>query len=54
MKIQQISSATFSQPNAWVATVMSATAIGRLKSTHFYINKIIKIIVLNGFVSFFI
>ena len=30
MKIQQISSATFPQPNAWVATVMSATAIGRL------------------------
>ena len=52
MKIYQISNATFLRPGAWVAMVMSATAIGWLESTYFYVQKIIKIIDLNGFVSF--
>ena len=51
MKIHQISSASFLRPGAWVATVTSAAAIGRLESI-FMSEKIINIIVLNGFVSF--
>ena len=51
MKIHQISSASFLRPGAWVATVTSAAAIGRLESTYFYVGKK-NIIVLNGFVSF--
>ena len=47
MKIHQISSASFLRPGAWVATVTSAAAIGIFMS-----EKIINIIVLNGFVSF--
>ena len=49
VKIHQISSATFLRPGAWVATVTSVAAIGRLESTYF---DVINIIVLNGFVSF--
>ena len=52
MKIHQICSATFLRPGAWVATVTSAAAIGRLESKYFYVKKIINIIVLNRFVSF--
>ena len=42
VKIHQISSATFLRPSAWVATVTSAAAIGRLESTYFYVEKIHK------------
>ena len=48
MKIQQISSMIFLRPGAWVATVTSAAAID---STYFMSEKIIEIIVLNGFLS---
>ena len=37
--IHQISSATFLRPDAWVATVTSAAAIGRLESTYVYVGK---------------
>ena len=42
MKIRKISSATFLWPGAWVATEMSAAAIGGLESTHFYVEKNLK------------
>ena len=39
VKIHQISSTTFLRPGAWVTTVTSAAAIGRLESTYFYVEK---------------
>ena len=39
VKIHQISSAIFLRLGAWVATVTSAAAIGRLESTYFYVGK---------------
>ena len=37
--IHQISSATFLQPGAWVATVTSVAAISHLESMYFYVGK---------------
>ena len=54
MKIHKISSATYLQPGRWVVMVMSMAAISWLESTYFYVGKIITIIDLNGFVSFFL
>ena len=52
MKIQQISSASFLWPGVWVATVTSKLQLASLNRVIFMSEKIIKIIILNGFVSF--